>query len=149
MCVSGCFDLLHPGHIRLLEQARSLGDVLVVALESDKAARARFSHPNAPSRNTPARPVTAAAERAEIVAALASVDYVLIVEDGSIEEFLASLSPDVFVAAMPAGGDAAVQRELSDLERAGCKIVRVPPEPGYSTSLLIERIIERGGEARP
>jgi len=111
-------------------------------MESDEAARARLSQPNVPGRNTPARPVTSAAERAEIVAALASVDYVIVVEEGSIGEFLASLSPDVFVAAMHGGSDAAARRETSDLERVGCKIVRVAPEPGYSTSLLIERIRE-------
>ena len=145
MCVSGCFDLLHPGHVRLLEQARSLGDVLVVLLESDRAARARFAQPNVSSGNTLARPVTAAAERAEIVASLAAVDCVTIVEDSFLPEFSASFSPDVFVVAAPAGGDAATRRELNDLERLGCKVVRVAPEPGYSTSLLIERI----REARP
>ena len=137
VCAAGCFDLLHPGHVRLLEQARGLGDLLVVVLESDEAARRRFSQPKVPDRNTPPRPVTPAAERAEIVAALAAVDYVTIVEDGSPREFLARFSPDIFVMASPS--------ELSDLERLGCKIVRVAPEPGYSTSLLIERI----REARP
>ena len=145
MCVGGCFDLLHPGHIRLLEQARSLGDVLVVLLESDHAARARFSQPSVPAGSALARPVVLAAERAEIVASLAAVDYVTIIEDGSPAEFLVLLSSDIFVATTPLAGDAAARRELNDLERLGCKIVRVAPEPGYSTSLLIERI----REARP
>ena len=143
MCASGCFDLLHPGHVRLLEQARGLGGVLIVLLESDEDARRRFSQPKVPDRTAPARPVTDAAKRAEIVAALAAVDYVTIVEGGSPREFLARLSPDTLVVA--ANSDTDARREPDGLAPAGCKIVRVAPEPGYSTSLLIGRI----REARP
>ena len=133
VCASGCFDLLHPGHIRLLEQARSLGDVLVVAVESDRSAGRK-----AAAANGVARPITPAAERAEILAALAAVDYVAEFDDLSPGGLLARLLPDVFVVGAP-GGDEAARREYEALEAKGCKVVRIPLEPGYSTALLIER----------
>jgi len=137
VCASGCFDLLHPGHSRFLEQARAFGDVLVVAIESDEAVRARFAQQD---RNTSARPFNPAAERAEVLAALAAVDFVTVVEGESPVRFLARLSPEIVVTA--AGRDATADREPSDLERLACKVVRVAPEPGYSTTLLIGRILE-------
>lgn len=141
MCASGCFDLLHPGHIRLLEQARNLGDILVVAIESDAAVRARFQKANASIRNAAARPVTPAGERTEILAALAAVDYVTEFEGESPLSFLARLLPDVVIGGS-AGTNGIAGREANDLARMGCKIVRVPLEPGYSTEFLIQRILE-------
>jgi rfaE bifunctional protein nucleotidyltransferase chain/domain len=141
--VGGCFDLLHPGHIRLLEQARSLGDVLVIALESDASVRARNNAmgepPKGVNRSLP-RPITSAAERAEILAALACVDYVFEVAETGLSEFLAELAPDILVK----GGSAAPGKDVVVEERsaqaAGARIVRIPLEPGYSTTRLVERI---------
>ena len=139
---SGCFDLLHPGHIRLLEHARSLGDVLIVAIESDRAAGARLAPSNGSAKQAPARPITPSAERAEILAALAAVTYVVEFEGPSHREFLARLLPDVIVLGS-GGSDLSEPRELTNLEALGCKVARVPLEPGYSTTRLIERILER------
>ena len=131
VCASGCFDLLHPGHTRLLEQARSFGDILVVAIESDAAAHQRLA----------TRPITPAAERAEILAALAAVDYVVEIDDSSPRSFLEKLLPEVFVEGSASRRDAA-SSEARALEAIGFKVVRVPFEPGYSTALLIQRITE-------
>ncbi|MGA8870241.1 MAG: adenylyltransferase/cytidyltransferase family protein [Candidatus Acidiferrales bacterium] len=134
VCASGSFDLLHPGHIRLLEQARSLGDFLVVAVQGDASVREQFS--DAPEA---VRPVTPAAERMEIVAALAAVDFVIPFDEPSPHPFLLRFLPDVFVE-----GSSGAQREFGlhqrELEAMGCKIVHFPLEPGYSTAQLIERI---------
>ncbi len=140
MCASGCFDLLHPGHIRLLEHARSLGDILVVAVESDAAVRARSASGGQPANGGPARPITPASERAEILAALAAIDYVVESQDSSPREFFAQLLPDVIVLG-GAGPDPSALREVAELEALGSKVVRVPLEPGYSTARLIERIL--------
>lgn len=134
VCASGGFDLLHPGHIRLLEQARSLGDILVVAVESDRSVGGRT-----PSDAGMARPITPAAERAEILAALAAVDYAAEFDDVSPRGLLAQFQLDVFVAGGPAG-DPAARQEDEALGAAGCRVVRIALEPGYSTALLIERI---------
>lgn len=132
MCASGSFDLLHPGHIRLLEQARSLGDSLTVAVRDDASVREQFA-----DAGKMTRPVTPAAERMEIVAALAAVDFVVPFDEPSPQEFLLKFAPDVFVE-----GGAGTQRGLRprELETLGCRIVHVPLEPGYSTAQLIERI---------
>jgi rfaE bifunctional protein nucleotidyltransferase chain/domain len=142
VCASGCFDLLHPGHIRLLEYAKSLGKILVVAIEGDATARARFGNGNAPLRRLTDRPIHPASVRAEILAALAAVDFVTAVESGSPQDFLARFLPDVVVLGGSAGTDPAERRDTGELECLGCRVVRVPLEPGYSTSRLIERIQE-------
>jgi rfaE bifunctional protein nucleotidyltransferase chain/domain len=142
VCVSGCFDLLHPGHIRLLEHARAVGDVLIVAIESDAAIRARSTSSRGAEKNGPARPITPASERAEILAALAAVDFVVEFEGASPREFFACLQPDVVVIGGSARPDSTAQRGAAELEPCGCKVVRVPLEPGHSTARLIERILE-------
>jgi rfaE bifunctional protein nucleotidyltransferase chain/domain len=144
VCASGCFDLLHPGHIRLLEHARSLGDILVVAIESDASVHARSEARTAPGRSAPPRPITRAAERAEILAALAAVDSVVEFEGAASHEFLARFLPDVVLVGGSTGSDSVALRDADELERLGCRIARVPLEPGYSTALLIERIRELG-----
>lgn len=143
VCASGCFDLLHPGHIRLLEHARSLGDVLIVAIESDAAATARLTPGNGSAKHAPLRPVIPSLERAEILAALSAVTCVVEFEGASPHEFLGRVLPDVIVLGGSGGSDQSSHRECAELEALGCKVVRVPLEPGYSTSRLIERILER------
>jgi D-glycero-beta-D-manno-heptose 1-phosphate adenylyltransferase len=154
VCVAGAFDLLHPGHVRLLEQARALGDILVVALQSDESVRIATEQADklvgslgvagpapAAAGKLPPRPITPAAERAEILAALASVDFVAIFEEATAAEFIARLAPDVFAQ----GGEGSRENACADddaVRAAGGQIVRLPLEPGYSTSRLVERITE-------
>ncbi|MGH9737435.1 MAG: adenylyltransferase/cytidyltransferase family protein [Candidatus Acidiferrales bacterium] len=143
VCAYGSFDLLHPGHIRLLEQARDFGEILAVAVQSDDMLRRREGC--AVSDCTPTRPVTPAAERAEIVAALDAVD-VAAVADGTLSEFLTKFRPDAFVRGDERSSETVdSERNLSaDLEsmltEIGCKLVRLPLEPGFSSTGLIERI---------
>jgi D-glycero-beta-D-manno-heptose 1-phosphate adenylyltransferase len=148
VCAAGAFDLLHPGHIRLLEQARGLGDLLVVVLQSDASVRS-----NAPPKTEGAaakreatmssaasRPVTPASERAEILAAMGAVDYVSEYDEPTPREFVARLAPDIVVKGGEAGSQERAFLDDDAVKAAGGRVVRVPLEPGYSTSLLIERI---------
>lgn len=145
VCVAGAFDLLHPGHVRLLEQARGLGDVLVVALQSDASVR-RSGEGGGTGEGTAAtggsRPITSAAERAEILTALAAVDYVVEFEEATPREFIARFTPDVVVKGGQAGLRESELRDDEDVKAAGGQAVRVPFEPGYSTSALIARITQ-------
>jgi rfaE bifunctional protein nucleotidyltransferase chain/domain len=135
VCASGCFDLLHLGHIRLLEEARSYGVFLVVLVESDAAARERFEAARI------RRPIAPCNERMELLAALAAVDFVTEIDTPSPHEFLLKLAPNAFVegASETAQEFGLHQREL---EAAGCRVVYLPMEPGYSTTKLLERIKE-------
>jgi rfaE bifunctional protein nucleotidyltransferase chain/domain len=135
VCASGAFDLLHPGHIRLLERARELGHVLVAAVESDAAVRRRSTTVGSPWRG-PLRPVTPASERGEVLAALAAVDFVVLFEESSPWEFLARLAPEIVVE----GREAAREERHERPKAARWKFVHIPPEPGYSTSGLLARI---------
>ncbi len=128
---NGCFDLLHPGHVRLLEESRSLGDALVVAINSDASVR---------QLKGPGRPVTPEAERAEVLAALAAVDYVVIFDEPTPRELIARLLPDVLAKGSDWGPGEIVGRE--EVEAAGGRVVSTPLEGGYSTTTLIERIRE-------
>lgn len=133
---SGAFDLLHPGHVRLLEQARSLGDIVVVGIESDAGSRDR--HASLPELS--GRPITPSTERAEIIAALASVDFAVEIDSESLPSFAARLAPDVIVAGGNPGLDkTAIQNDESSASISS-KVIRIPLEPGHSTARLIERI---------
>jgi rfaE bifunctional protein nucleotidyltransferase chain/domain len=125
---NGCFDLLHPGHIRLLEQARALGNVLAVAINSDKSVR---------EMKGPHRPIVPQYERAEVLAALAAVDYVCIFDEPTPQNLIAALLPDVLVKGGDWGLDAIVGRE--EVESAGGVVVSISLEPGFSTTQLIAR----------
>jgi D-beta-D-heptose 7-phosphate kinase/D-beta-D-heptose 1-phosphate adenosyltransferase len=124
---NGCFDLLHPGHTRYLAEARKLGDALIVAVNSDRSVRALKG---------PGRPLQPQAERAEILAALAVVDYVTIFDDLTPQPLIARLLPDVLVKGGDWGVDEIVGR--AEVEAAGGKVVSIPIVPGYSTSAIIE-----------
>lgn len=126
---NGCFDLLHPGHIRLLEEARSLGDVLLVAINSDASVRAMKG---------PRRPIFSQDERAEILAALAAVDAVTIFDEATPQSLIAALLPNVLVKGADWGENAIVGR--AEVEVAGGRVVSLPLQPGFSTSALIARI---------
>jgi cytidyltransferase-like protein len=153
--VAGAFDLLHPGHVRLLEQARGLGDMLVVALQSDESVRIATEQADklvgslgvpavasVGAGKRPARPITPAAERAEILAALAAVDFVALFEESTAAEFIARLAPDVFAQGGEADSSANDCADDDAVKAAGGQVVRLPLEPGYSTSRLVERITE-------
>ena len=126
---NGCFDLLHPGHIRILEKARELGDTLVVAINSDASVR---------QMKGSGRPVIPESERAEILAALEAVDYVTVFDEPTPQKLIARVLPDVLVKGSDWGPDEVVGRE--EVEAAGGRVVSIPLEPGYSTTNLIERI---------
>lgn len=123
---NGCFDLLHPGHTRYLAEARKLGDALVVAVNSDSSVRALKGA---------GRPVQPEAERAEILAALRSVDLVTIFGDPTPREVIARMLPDVLVKGADWGPTEIVGRE--EVEAAGGRVVSIPLAPGFSTSALI------------
>lgn len=134
---SGCFDLLHPGHVRLLEQARDLGDVLIVGVESDASARARILADAGGATNID-RPLTPLKERLEILAALEAVDYVFEFDGEEAKSVISRLQPDVIVE----GGAEKFGAILGAGTRtkASTTIVHIPLEPGHSTTRLIERI---------
>ena len=128
---NGCYDLLHPGHIRLLEQARSLGDVLILGLNSDDSVR---------RLKGPARPLLSEQERAEVAAALAAVDAITIFDEDTPRELIAAVLPDVLVK----GADWAhwiAGRE--EVEAAGGQVMALALEPGYSTTGIVEEILTR------
>lgn len=139
---SGVFDLLHPGHIRLLEQARSHGDILVVGIPSDAGVRRAAAPKAGKSRGTEEieRPITPAAERAEILAALGAVDYVAEFDDATPHALVMALTPDIHARAGAANKDSIAKREDADAAAAGVKVVHIPLEPGFSTTRLLERI---------
>jgi rfaE bifunctional protein nucleotidyltransferase chain/domain len=126
---NGVFDLLHPGHVRYLRDARALGDVLIVGLNSDDSVR----------RNKgPERPITPEHERAEVVAALACVDAVVVFPEDTPAEIIRSIQPDVLVKGADWPADQIVGRET--VEARGGRVVLVPVEAGYSTTSIVERI---------
>jgi rfaE bifunctional protein nucleotidyltransferase chain/domain len=126
---NGVFDLLHPGHVRYLQSARTFGDALVVGINSDRSVRANKGA---------GRPVTPALERAEILAALSAVDGVVIFDEDTPHELIATLQPDVLVKGADWAEDAIVGRDV--VEARGGRVVRVSVEPGYSTTAIIEKI---------
>lgn len=126
---NGVFDILHPGHLRYLQQARALGDALIVGLNADASVR----------RNKgPARPVNPEAERAEILEALACVDAVVVFEEDTPADIIQAVQPDILVKGADWAEDAIVGRET--VEARGGRVVRIPVEQGYSTTAIIDRI---------
>ena len=134
---NGCFDLLHPGHIGSLEQARALGDALIVGLNSDASVR---------QLKGAGRPVLPERERAEILAALECVDAVVIFDDLTPREVIAHLLPDVLVKGGDWPGDQIVGRE--EVEAAGGRVVSIPVVPGYSTTAILRKIREGASSSR-
>ena len=126
---NGCFDLLHPGHTRLFAEARKLGDVLIVAMNSDRSVCALKG------KNRALQPE---AERAEIIAALAAVDYVTIFDDESVLAVVARVLPDVLVKGGHYTFDQIVGRD--EVEAAGGRVVSIPIVPGYSTTAIIAAV---------
>jgi D-glycero-beta-D-manno-heptose 1-phosphate adenylyltransferase len=133
---NGCFDLLHPGHVRCLREARALGDVLVVAVNSDRSVR---------GNKGPARPLVPQQDRAEVLAALSSVDYVTIFDEPTPRELIARVLPNILVKGADWPLDQVAGRE--EVEAAGGRVISIPLAPGYSTTNLLEKI--RNAAAAP
>ena len=126
---NGVFDLLHPGHVRYLRDARREGDALVVAINSDRSVRAIKG---------PARPLNPASERAEVLAALECVDAVVVFDEDNPQEIISRLQPDVLVKGADWKANAIIGREI--VEARGGRVVRIPLAEGYSTSAIIDKI---------
>ena len=130
---NGVFDLLHPGHVRYLQQARALGHALIVGLNSDRSVRANKG---------PERPVNPQQERAEVLLALACVDAVVIFDEETPHAIISRVQPDVLVKGADWGSNDIVGRDV--VEARGGRVVRIELAPGYSTTKLIRRV--QGGE---
>jgi len=126
---NGCFDLLHPGHVRYLGQARAMGDALVVALNGDRSVR---------NLKGQGRPILKEQERAEVISGLEAVDYVTIFDEETPRELIAELLPDVLVK----GGDWPLDQIIGreEVEASGGRAVSLPYVEGSSTSEIIERV---------
>lgn len=134
---NGCFDILHVGHIRCLEEAKKRGDILIVALNSDRSIR---------SIKGPSRPFTPEEERAEVLSALACVDYVVIFDEPDPLELISSLKPNILVKGGDWTPETTIGREV--VEGMGGKVVIIPQVQGVSTSAFVDRIVRKGGKAR-
>ena len=129
MFTNGCYDLLHPGHVRLLEQARSLGDVLILALNSDASVR---------RAKGPSRPLLPEQERAELALALEAVDAVTLFDEETPRELISVVLPDILIKGADWAHFIAGREEV---EAAGGKVMTVALEPGYSTTNIVERVL--------
>lgn len=123
---NGVFDLLHPGHTRYLAAARAEGEALIVGVNSDRSVRGNKGSD---------RPIVPEAERAELVAALAVVDAVVIFDSPTPADVIAALQPDILVKGADWAADAIVGRET--VEARGGRVVRVPIEAGWSTTSIL------------
>ena len=130
---NGCFDLIHIGHTRYLQAARDLGDLLVVGVNSDASLRGLSKGAG--------RPIVPDAQRAEVLAALACVDYVVLFDEPDPGRLIADLQPDILVKGGDWGIAEIVGRE--EVETMGGKVVSLPYEAGHSSSDIIERILQR------
>lgn len=126
---NGVYDLLHPGHIRYLQAARALGHALIVGVNSDRSVRANKG---------PSRPINPERERAEVIAALACVDMAVIFDEDTPHAIISRLQPDVLVKGADWPADQIVGRDI--VEARGGRVVRIPIEPGFSTTALIGRV---------
>jgi D-glycero-beta-D-manno-heptose 1-phosphate adenylyltransferase len=126
---NGVFDLLHPGHTRYLAAARAQGDVLIVAVNSDRSVRAQAKGDD--------RPITPQEERAELMAALTAVDAVVVFDEDTPHEIVSAVQPDVLAKGADWAADAVVGRDV--VEARGGRVERIPLAPGYSTTAILAR----------
>ena len=127
---NGCFDLLHPGHVRYLAAARALGDVLVVGLNGDASVR---------RLKGPGRPVLDVAERAEVLAGLTAVDHLVVFDDDTPRRLIAAVAPDVLVKGADWAPDDIVGADI--VKAAGGRVVRIRIAKGWSSTNLIKRVL--------
>ncbi|MBM3725008.1 MAG: adenylyltransferase/cytidyltransferase family protein [Acidobacteria bacterium] len=132
---NGCYDILHPGHIRLLEQARSLGDILILALNTDDSVR---------RLKGPSRPMISEQDRSCMALALQAVDAVTLFDEDTPRELIAAVLPDILVKGSDWSHFVAGREEV---EAAGGQVRLLPLEPGYSTTNLVEEAARRTGLA--
>jgi rfaE bifunctional protein nucleotidyltransferase chain/domain len=129
---NGCYHILHPGHIRLLESARSMGDILILALNTDASVQ-RIKGPT--------RPLISEGERAELAAALMAVDAVTFFDEDTPRELIAAVLPDILIKGADWAHFIAGREEV---EAAGGQVLALPLEPGYSTTGILEEVLARG-----
>ena len=129
---NGCYDILHPGHIRLLESARSLGDILILALNTDASVQ---------RLKGPTRPLISQEQRAELAVALEAVDAVTFFDEDTPRELIAAVLPDVLIKGADWAHFIAGREEV---EAAGGQVLALPLEPGYSTTGILEEVLDRG-----
>ena len=129
---NGCYDILHPGHIRLLESARSLGNILILALNTDASVQ---------RLKGPTRPLIPENERAELAAALQAVDAVTFFDEDTPRELIALVLPDILIKGADWAHFIAGREEV---EAAGGQVLALPLEPGYSTTGILEEVLARG-----
>lgn len=130
---NGVFDLLHPGHVRYLEAARAEGDVLIVAVNSDRSVRANKG---------PSRPIHPAVERVEILSALRAVDLAFVFDEETPHRVICAIEPDVLVKGADWGADEIVGRDI--VEARGGRVIRVPVAEGHSSTRIIEAVRRSG-----
>ena len=128
---NGCYDILHPGHIRLLERARSLGDILILALNTDSSVQ---------RLKGPSRPLIGQEERARLAVRLAAVDAVTLFDEDTPRELIAQALPDVLVKGADWSHFIAGREEV---EAAGGKVMALALEPGFSTTNIVEELLAR------
>jgi rfaE bifunctional protein nucleotidyltransferase chain/domain len=133
---NGCYDILHPGHIDLLTRARALGDALLLAINSDASVR-RLKGPN--------RPIFKQEERAELLAALETVDFVTVFAEDTPLEAIVQIRPDVLVKGADWGLDGIVGRD--EVQSWGGTVVALPLVEGQSTTGIVERVLARYGDS--
>ena len=133
VATNGCFDLLHVGHVRYLQAARALGDLLAVGLNGDRSVR---------ELKGKGRPITAERDRAEILAALQCVDIVTIFPELRATQFIAASHPAIYVKGGDYTSETLNEEERTVLKQIGSEIRIIPFEAGYSTSHLLEQICE-------
>jgi rfaE bifunctional protein nucleotidyltransferase chain/domain len=133
VATNGCFDLLHVGHVRYLQAARALGDLLAVGLNGDRSVRELKGN---------GRPITAERDRAEILAALQCVDLVTIFPEARATQFIAASHPTIYVKGGDYNPETLNEEERALLKKIGAEIRFIPFEAGYSTSRMVEQIRE-------
>ncbi len=131
---NGCFDILHRGHVHVLRQAKALGDLLIVALNSDRSVKAIKG---------PRRPILSEADRIELIGAMEMVDYVVLFDEPDPYNLIAAIKPNVLAK----GGDWSAEKVIGAdvVERAGGRVELIPYLEGFSTSEIIERILNENG----
>jgi D-beta-D-heptose 7-phosphate kinase/D-beta-D-heptose 1-phosphate adenosyltransferase len=129
---NGVFDILHPGHIRYLREARALGDLLIVGVNSDRSVKALGK--------APGRPINPEQERVEVLEALASVDSAVLFDEDTPHEIIKAMQPDILVKGADWGENAIVGRDV--VEARGGKVVRIALAEGYSTTSIINKITQ-------
>ena len=128
---NGCYDLLHPGHLRLLESARSMGDILILALNTDASVQ---------RLKGPTRPLISERDRAALACALQAVDAVTLFDEDTPRELIAAVLPDILIKGADWAHFIAGREEV---EAAGGKVLALPLEPGYSTTNMVDEILKR------